>query len=256
MIPDELKQLNQWVCCWNGSKCPMKAFERKGASSTDPSTWSTYKQAEWAVKAGYYDNVGFVFANNRIVGIDIDAGFADGLLTPLCADIMQHCQSYTEKSRSGRGVHILLRGMLPFPGKNNLHGVEIYQSKRFFIMTGKVLIFPEIIENQAAIDYVVQKYFPSAEKTGKSDNRIQRVYNPVWFEPKNGKIPLRPEYPEILSGCRNLCLTSLAGTLHNTGYTKKQIYDELRVVNQNRCKPPLPDRELQSITESVTRYRR
>ena len=163
-IPEELKNMNQWVCAWDNSKIPMKAFEKKAASSTAPDTWSSFEQAEWAVENGYYDNLGFVFADNGLVGIDIDAGFEDGLMTPLCADIMTACKSYTEKSRSGRGVHILLRGSLPFHGKNNLAGVEIYKARRFFIMTGKQLIFPTIIENQEAIDYVVEKYFKEVEK--------------------------------------------------------------------------------------------
>ena len=140
-IPEELKNMNQWVCAWDNSKIPMKAFEKKAASSTAPDTWSSFGQAEWAVENGYYDNLGFVFADNGLVGIDIDAGFEDGLMTPLCAYIMTACKSYTEKSRSGRGVHILLRGSLPFHGKNNLAGVEIYKARRFFIMPESSLFF-------------------------------------------------------------------------------------------------------------------
>ena len=182
-IPEELKNQNQWVCAWDGSKVPMRAFERKAASSTAPDTWSTFEQAEWAVENGHYDHIGYVFADQNIVGIDIDAGFEDGLMTPLCADIMQACHSYTEKSRSGRGVHILMRGKLPFSGKNNLAGVEIYQARRFFIMTGKVLIFPEIIDNQEAIDYVVEKYFKETEKTGNNSSMVQRIYSPKFPKP-------------------------------------------------------------------------
>ena len=178
------------------------------------------------------------------------------MLSPLCADIMGACQSYTEKSKSGRGVHILLRGTLPFSGKNNLEGVEIYQSRRFFIMTGRVLLFPNIIENQKAIDYVVEKYFPEVEKEGKKSPLVQRIYSPQYRKPLDGTIFLRPEYPPILSGGRNLSLTSLAGAMHNTGYSKAQIYTELCYVNQTKCKPPLPNRELETICESVTRYRR
>ena len=255
-IPQELKALNQWVCTWDSSKVPMKAFEWKAASPSAPETWSSFEQAQAAVEAGYYDDVGFVFADNGIVGIDIDTGFEDGLMTPLCADIMQHCRSYTEKSRSGRGVHIFLRGMLPFHGKNNRKGVETYRAKRFFIMTGNVLIFPDIAENQAAIDYVVKTYFTETEKAGEKSPLVQRIYSPLYRKPMNGTIFLRPEYPEIPSGGRNLSLTSLAGAMHNTGYTKAQIYTELCYVNQARCKPPLPDRELQTICGSVTRYRR
>ena len=142
-IPDELKQLDQWVCVWDGSKIPMRAFERKGASSVDPASWAGFEQAAACVEAEVYDQIGFVFADNGIVGIDIDCGFDDGLMTPLCADIMNQCRSYTEKSRSGRGVHIFIKGVLPFPGKNNMAGVEIYQSRRFFITTGKMICFSE-----------------------------------------------------------------------------------------------------------------
>lgn len=256
-IPNELKNLKQWVCTWDNSKIPMKAFEKKAASSTAPDTWGTFEQAQAAVEGGRYDHVGFVFADNGLVGIDIDDGFDDGLMTPLCADIMKACQSYTEKSRSGRGVHILLHGTLPFYGKNNLHGVEIYKARRFFIMTGKVLIFPEIIENQEAIDYVVKKYFPEGERTnGSKAPMVQKIYNPVFRKPEAGKVFVRPDYPEIVSGGRNLSLTSLAGAMHNTGYTKQQIYKELCYVNQTRCKPPLHEREIQTICDSVTRYRR
>ena len=257
-IPEELKNQNQWVCAWDGSKVPMRAFERKAASSTAPDTWSTFEQAEWAVENGHYDHIGYVFADQNIVGIDIDAGFEDGLMTPLCADIMQACHSYTEKSRSGRGVHILMRGKLPFSGNNNLAGVEIYQARRFFIMTGKVLIFTEIIDNQEAIDYVVEKYFPEARET--SDKVVvgrDKIYAPVWEEPVvNGRVKLRPVYPRIPDGSRNICLTSLAGMLHNQGYSKSQIYEELLYANTVACDPPLDRNELRTICNSVTRYKR
>lgn len=255
-IPDELKNMKQWVCTWDGSKIPMKAFERKAASSTAPDTWATFEQAQAAVEGGQYDQIGFVFADTGLVGIDIDAGFDDGLMTPLCADIMKVCQSYSEKSRSGRGVHILLRGNLPFTGRNNLKGVEIYRARRFFIMTGKVIIFPKIIENQEAIDYVVQKYFPDVEKEGTKSPLVQKIYSPQFRKPEGGKVFIRPEYPEILSGGRNISLTSLAGAMHNTGYSKNQIFRELCYVNQSCCNPPLHERELETICESVTRYRR
>ena len=258
MIPEELKQLNQWVCCWDNSKVPMRAWERRGASSVSPETWADYETAEEAVENGYYDYLGFVFNDNGIVGIDIDDGFDDMILTPLCADIMNHCQSYTEKSRSGRGVHIFLKGTLPFPGKNNLAGVEIYQSRRFFIMTGQTLIFDEIIENQKAIDYVLETYFASAERDSDNEKRNlgYKIYSPIWKKPEDGRISLIPEYPEIPAGGRNISLASLAGSLHTTGYKPREIYRILCSVNDDACKPPLPDREVMTIVDSITRYRR
>ena len=117
-IPEELKKLDQWVCANDGSKVPMKAWENEAASSTNPETWSDFETALESYNQHYYDYCGFVFADNGYVGIDIDEGYdEDGLMSVLGADIVGKCHSYTEKSRSGRGFHILLRGTLPFKGQ-------------------------------------------------------------------------------------------------------------------------------------------
>jgi len=255
-IPAELKNLNQWVCAQSDSKVPMNAEANEAASSTNPQTWSSFDTAFDAVSKGFYDYCGFVFADNGVVGIDIDSGFdEDGLITPLAADILGKCASYTEKSKSGRGFHVLLRGTLPFKGKNNLAGVEIYKAARYFIMTGDVLLFRDIEENQDAIDYVVKTYFPETRQE-KESSYGSRIYSPVWKLPENNRIKLRPVYPRIPDGSRNICLTSLAGMLHNQGYSKQNIYDELIYCNTVACDPPLGRNELRTICNSVTRYKR
>ena len=254
-IPEEIQDLTQWVCAFNTSKTPMQSRCLKAASSTDPSTWGTFEESILAVADGYYDHIGFVFKDNGIVGIDIDKGFEDGLMTPLCADIMNACRSYTEISKSGRGVHILLRGDLPFSGRNNRNGVEIYKSKRFFIMTGDVCVFPDIVTNQEAIDYVVEKYFPDV-RIENNKAIAPKFYQPAWRRPEAGKVPVTPEYVPIGPGARNQSLTSLAGSMWNLGYTKGQIYRELLKANQKACRPPLPQSEVEGICRSITRYRR
>lgn len=257
-IPQELKDLQQWVCVQSDSKVPLNPYTGLAASSVNPSTWADFKTAASLVEQGYVGNIGFVF-NNDIIGIDIDAGYdEDGFMSTLSIDIVSKCHSYTEKSRSGRGFHILLRGNLPFKGKNNLTGVEIYKAARYFIMTGNTLLYREIIENQEAIDYVVKKYFP--ETRDNSNNVVvdrNKIYTPRWEEPiVNGRVKLRPVYPRIPDGSRNICLTSLAGTLHNQGYSKSQIYEELLYANTVACDPPLDRNELRTICNSVTRYKR
>ena len=254
-LPPEMTELPQWVCVWNGSKIPMQAREKKAASSVMPETWAVFDDARVAVDAGVYDGLGFVFNNNGIIGIDIDAGFdEDGFLSALSIDVMSRCQSYTEKSRSGRGIHVLVKGRLPFRGRNNGSGVEIYQSSRYFIMTGDVLIFPEIIENQKAIDYIIETYFPEVE--GDTGCSSRRIYSPTYPKPPDGIIPLRPTYPPIVEGGRNNAMASLAGQLHNLGYSKMDIYRELCFANEQACVPPLPERDLQTIVNSITKYRR
>ena len=255
-IPSELKNLNQWVCTKGDSKVPMKAGSILTASSTNPLTWSSFEVAKLSVVKDLYDYVGFVFNDNGIVGIDIDEGFdEDGFMSELAADIIGECKSYTEKSRSGRGFHILLRGELPFKGKNNLKGVEIYKTARFFIMTGDTVLYRNIVENQEAIDYIVDTYFPDMREGSSERNANNRIYSPTWERPAE-KISLRPVYYPIPDGTRNISLTSIAGQWHNMGYSREDIYRELLYVNSVACQPPLETNEIQCIVNSVTRYKR
>lgn len=256
-IPREIRDLPQWVCSRGDSKMPMIADAAFPASSIDPCTWASFDTAMRSVEQGIYDYTGFVFNDNGIVGIDIDNGYdSDGLPSALATDIIGRCRSYTEKSKSGRGFHILLKGDLPFRGKNNLHGVEIYKQARYFIMTGDILLYNNLIENQEAIDYIVERYFPTLREDESSSPIGDRIYSPIWERGQDGRIRLRPVYPRIPDGCRNICLTSLAGMLHNQGYTPNQIYEELLYCNRTACDPLLPEREISTIVGSVTRYKR
>lgn len=256
-IPEELRRLNQWVCTYEGSKVPMQATRHFPASSTNPDTWSSFEEAVEAVRDGYYDYIGFVFNDNGIVGIDLDDALAHDRISQQAVDIFTACRSYTEVSKSGEGLHLFVKGDIPFKGKNNLAGVEIYKTARFFIMTGNSFGAIECVrENQAALDYIVEKYFPETRES-KTTTVTPRIYNPEWECPKGRKrVRIKPNYPVIPDGCRNICLTSLAGMMHSIGYTKGQIYRELQYANSTACKPPLDDGELRSICNSVTRYRR
>ena len=262
-IPSELKSLNQWVCARDDSKVPFQARLEMAASSTNPGSWSDFLTAYNAVELQhYYDYMGFVFSeSDGLVGIDIDRGFDDDrFISDLGWDIVSHCKSYTEVSRSGRGFHILLRGTLPISGSNNFNGVEIYSSGRYFIMTGNIFYYSKIIENQSAIDYVVSKYFPQGLRESKSsDHGImrERIYKPYWGVPvQDGKIRLRPDYPKITEGSRNISMCSLAGQLHSLGYSQEEMLDELRRANKQACVPPLLDYELEAICKSISKYRR
>lgn len=260
LIPNELKALPQWVCAWKGDKAPQKAFERGGASTTDPSTWGDFETAQAAVSEGYYDDIGFVFAReNGIVGIDLDAGFGEsGLPTGEALDILKIADSYAELSRSGRGFHIFLRGSLPFGGCNNGKGVEIYCEKRYFIMTGRRVTGEDINHNQEAIDYVLRTHFSDVPKTDRktNDDTKQKIYRATFKRPHpSGKVELTPHYPEIPQGSRHICMVSLAGTLRSAGYGYDYIYNELKRANAAACKPPLGVSELQQIVKSMKKYK-
>jgi hypothetical protein len=122
-------------------------------------------------------------------------------------------------------------------------------------MTGDMLLYDKIVENQQAIDYIIDKYFPDMREGASDRTASCRIYTPQWEKPVE-KISLRPVYYPIPDGTRNISLTSIAGQWHNMGYGKEDIYRELLYVNSVACRPPLDLNEIQSIVNSVTRYKR
>jgi hypothetical protein len=63
-----------------------------------------------------------------------------------------------------------------------------------------------------------------------------------------------PEESAFAEGGRNAGLTSMAGKLRAKGLDVEEMEAALRVANQKRCKPPLPESEVQEIARSVGRY--
>lgn len=58
----------------------------------------------------------------------------------------------------------------------------------------------------------------------------------------------------IPEGQRNTALASLAGTMRRVGMSEPEILAALTQANADRCKPPLQDREVAKIAQSVARY--
>lgn len=256
-IPQELRAKRQWVVVEEGSKVPLNARTGYAASATSPATWSSFEEAQYAVETHCADYAGYVFANDDVVGLDIDVGFEGGKITPLARDILSACDSYTEISRSGRGFHILMRGGLPFDGMNNGAGVEIYKSKRYFILTGK------IFENRTTLQlvneglrHVLGAYFPTENYKVSSKSEGYKIYSPLWQLPREGLVSLKPDYPPIQQGVRHISMVSLAGSLHTAGFDSDYILRELSIANKAACQPPLDRSELEAITRSICRYAR
>lgn len=177
-IPEEMKNINRWVCLKmvdNGSKkikMPVSAHSGKVASVTDEANW-----ADFTTALNYYqehknsiNGLGFVFSDtDDIVGIDFDNCLdTDGnLITDTIKEIISRNNSYIERSVSGSGLHIYLRGKLPTATGVKLStevsphgfGIELYERKRFFIVTGNA--YPDcsaklpVVENQEFINYVL-----------------------------------------------------------------------------------------------------
>lgn len=183
-IPEELRPLAQWGLyrrIWQPeknkyTKIPYSALTGTEASSTDRSTWTTFDRALEALPTYGLDGLGFFFADGYMgidvdhIGPDIDRLEAGDKDDNTAWEFIDATHSYTEKSMSGTGIHIIIRGGIP--GSRRRKGnVEMYESGRFFAMTGDQFgPYDEI--NQADVTPLYRKY----------------------LEPKQ-VVPLRPSKP-------------------------------------------------------------
>lgn len=151
-IPVELTQRSQW-CIAGPDKAP-HAVGPNGrlyrASVTDPRTWMTFTDAAtYAYAHGMH--IGYVISDNDPYAcIDLDVCDAESQArkgepidpskwtTPQEFDrywsIVQHFNSYTERSTYGKGLHIWVRANIGHGCKRD--GVEVYSQERFIICTG------------------------------------------------------------------------------------------------------------------------
>lgn len=136
-IPDELTRRPRWVR-HSERKVPLTAGGSV-ASSTDPSTWSRYRDAA-ASAAGV--GLGFVLDGDGIVCLDLDGALDDEQqLLPWARPILDAAAGcWVEVSRGGRGLHVWGRGRLPGGGRRIPVGpgsVEVYGTGRFIAVTGR-----------------------------------------------------------------------------------------------------------------------
>ena len=212
-IPVEMRSARRWVL-WRlaekdgrKTKIPVDARTGYGAKSNDPDTWVSFEEAMGKADAYACDGLGFMLGNGYF-GVDIDhAKDKPGLI----AEFADTLRSYTEISQSGEGLHIVCKGVLP-QGARRKGAIEMYDSARFFALTGNV---PEGME------------YPLADRT----EEIKPLWEKYLGEPKPepqapGSYVFRRETPSIRMGGTKLsddevvkrALESKRGSLFNMLY--------------------------------------
>ena len=172
-IPHQMKVLEQWVCFkleWDEKnkkwdKIPKNPLTGGGAMSNKPSTWADFSTALQCFSSGNFSGLGFMFAKESgIYGIDIDGCFIDGVMSHEAQEIIGTMQSYTERSPSGKGIHIIAKGVLP-PGGRRKGKFEMYDCGRFFTVTGWHVQSTsiEINERTTEVAIVHAKYIAKSE---------------------------------------------------------------------------------------------
>src|SRR5699024_4369525 len=157
LIPHELIERNQWVL-WKLEKVidketgKQKVDKKTGellftkvhyqinglpAKATDPNTWSSYQDVN--IHKQNYSGFCYVLTEYEDdTAIDLYNCIVDGVVQDEAQSIVNSLNSYTEVSQSGTGLHIFVKGKkMGSRSKNPEKDFEMYDKKRFIIMTGK-----------------------------------------------------------------------------------------------------------------------
>jgi hypothetical protein len=172
-MPEDLKTLAQWVLWrWERktegglTKVPYSPNGRR-ASSTDPKTWTTFKQALSVHTCGRFDGIGCVVTKeDQFTGIDLDKCIdpESGEISSEATELVQKFDSYTEMTPSGEGLRIWIRGRKN-GGRCSKPGIEIYDSGRYFTVTGRTLsgVRETIESRQEELDALIAEEFSEPE---------------------------------------------------------------------------------------------
>ena len=210
-IPQEIKDIRRW-CCYkteikNGeeTKIPMDALSGRYASTSDPNTWTSFKLALQGCAKYNFVGLGFMLGEDSqtgttYFGVDLD-NHVDKITGKKPYETAQEFEefanifinalnSYTEYSHSGEGVHIICKGTLP--GKRNKRkGVEMYDYRRFFTMTGKIINNVPIAERSEEVKPLWEKYVNVETETNKNNNNNNDYSNITQVEAvidRNGRV--------------------------------------------------------------------
>ncbi len=143
-IPHEMRIYPQWVV-WRyedtdskkPTKVPYSAKTGHLASVTDPNTWAGFDECVNAMSSGWYAGIGFALTENDPYSfIDLDDTKGDQTALDRQIKIFNEFNSYAERSPSGSGLHIIVKGAIPSGRRRSF--IEVYSSLRYMTMTGDV----------------------------------------------------------------------------------------------------------------------
>ena len=164
-IPQELKEVNNWVC-WNPEKIPINPKTGQYAKSTDSGTWGSYKEAIRLSKHHEDLGIGFMIGDTDYIAIDLDdveedlMGYIDGGIENIVYEFIDNLKSYAEISPSGKGIHIWTKGTINLDG-NRKDKVEMYDknSPRYLTFTGNIIgPYKNINKNDEVLKELHKKY--------------------------------------------------------------------------------------------------
>lgn len=238
-IPQELKDFNQWVYWKNvdGVKIPFGTHGQL-AKTNDSKTWLTFTSVENYERENM-TGIGFILTgDDPYTIIDLDKCIIEALYpNDFCISVSGYFKSYTEKSPSGTGIHIVVRGKIPEAIKRP--EIEVYSEKRYMAFTGDIVWNFPIRDCQTELDKIFKKYKPEPIKKNYPTN-------------KNSKFEM-PKNVLIGEGIRNVELARWAGIIKKKVADVNEYFSFVNRINAECCVPPLADREVKSVARNIWR---
>ena len=204
-IPQEMKFNALW-CCWKkteNGKVPYNVKTGGLAKSNDRDTFYSFKTIlNYLPQYLKQDNNGAFLGGiglgifNGYSAIDIDNCInSDGIVSDMAQEIIDYCQSYTEKSPSGHGIRIIFKtNFKNFDKKvyytnNHKIGLEIYINgftNKFVTITGNTIFQSDPME--VNIEYILNKYMRKKQVSADEIENGKNTYDINKFINKDRKL--------------------------------------------------------------------
>lgn len=255
-VPQSIRNLKQWVLWKSVSKDGGKPTKVPvtiggyGASSIDPSDW--YEFDEVLESADKFSGIGFVFSScDPFCGIDLDNCFNNGEIKSWAVPILDRfSNTYSEISPSGKGIKIFCRGSLPDGVGHKVAvedgSIEVYDSKRFFTVTGQSIAGEEIIVCQSEVDWLVGQFFQTKKPA-------PQVTKPIPCDKLERASKYLATIDPAISGNSGHDVTFRAACKMVLGFdlSVDQAFQLLSLEYNPRCQPPWSEKELRHKVESA-----
>jgi len=195
---------------------------------------------DWFGK-GIVLNVGLVTGKiSRVVILDVD----DPTQMP---DWLKEVKTWVVKTNRGYHYYFRIREDEYVP---TMHLPPVGQLKA----EGSYVLLPESLHPDGAV-YRWMTFVKKLPEPASFDTVRDRIYELAKINSNGNHLkPLRELYFGVKEGERNVSLTRIAGSLYADGLTPEEVYEVLRVINE-RNEPPLPEKEVRSIVNSIGKRR-
>jgi putative DNA primase/helicase len=176
LYQEKLTTSNRFVC-YKEDKRPYNAITRYQTDITNKMNYTSFYNACNSVRKNHeFEGIGFVLGYDETndlnyCGLDIDNCIdSNGVISEQAQELIDLLDTYTEISRSGKGIHCIFiaqkQGDICKNNKLNFcKCLELYDNGRYFALTGNIIRNKDIENRQEQCNAIYNQYFKPKEIT-------------------------------------------------------------------------------------------